>query len=162
MFCVKIKYLWILVVCSLFPLFAETNGSTAFNQLKIIKSPRASGLDGSFVVLLPSDEPESVELFCVREGRPLEQLRVRRDLSDWEDVSRRVRNLHHNGIRTTGPLAEGDAADLEILMSWVARNVDDVNRVDMQAAGSAEDGLRLLGGYIRGCDLEGWEKVWRI
>ena len=125
---------------------------------------RASGAaaDGDFVLLLPSVEPDSVELFCIGEGRPPEQHRARRDLSDWEGVSRQVRALYFGNDEPPGPLAEDDAADLEILRSWVARNMDAVNRVDMQAVGGPDEALRVLEDYVRGCDLEGWEKVWRI
>ncbi len=125
---------------------------------------RASGASagGHYVLLLPSVELDSVELFCIREGRPVKQHRARRDLSDWEGISRQVRARHFSEDGPSGPLEAGDAADLEILRSWVGRNSDAVNRVGMLAAGGAEEALRLLSEYIRGCDLEGWEKVWRI
>ena len=92
----------------------------------------------------------------------MKQHRARRDLSDWEGISRQVRARHFSEDGPSGPLEAGDAADLEILRSWVGRNSDAVNRVGMLAAGGAEEALRLLSEYIRGCDLEGWEKVWRI
>ena len=77
-------------------------------------------------------------------------------------MSSHVRALHFGDRGQPGSLSEGDTADLEILKSWVARNIDAVNRVDMQAAGAAGEALRVLADYVRGCDLEGWEKVWRI
>ncbi len=115
-----------------------------------------------FVMVLPSADPESIELFCVRKDRSLCQLRVRRDLMDWEEISGQVSlaNLTPEGTEET--ISEGDEADMEILKSWMIRNREAVNWVDMERSGSPEEVLRILRAYVEGCDVEGWEKVWRV
>lgn len=128
----------------------------------------------NFVLVLPSSEPDSLELFCIREAEPLEQARVRRDLSDWSGVSEQIERLYFGefgsefGVPSSkfqvadAGLSEGDAADLETLKRWLAQRQQQVDCVDMDGAGRSEEALRVLGDYVRGCDLEGWEKVWRI
>ncbi len=128
----------------------------------------------NFVLVLPSSEPDSLELFCVREAEPLEQARVRRDLSDWSGVSEQIGRLYFGEFSSEfrvpssefqvadSGLSEGDAADLEILKRWLAQRQQQVNCVDMDGSGRPEEALRVLGDYVRGCDLEGWEKLWRV
>ena len=125
------------------------------------RSARGDG-EQNFVLVLSSSEPGYSELFCVREERAVEQTRVRRDLSDWGRVSQEI-TFRYFGDADPGPaLKEGDEAVLEVLKGWVAQRREDVNLVDMDAFGSTQEAARILGDYVRGCDLDGWEKVWRV
>ncbi|MCZ6633243.1 MAG: GIY-YIG nuclease family protein [bacterium] len=114
----------------------------------------------NFVLILPSADPDSVELFCVRAGFPIEQVRVRQDLSDWQGVSRQVVRLFFESEALL--LKEGDRASWEILKSWVVSQQDRVNVVDMERTGPQAEVMRVLSEYISGCEVEGWEKVWRV
>ena len=88
--------------------------------------------------------------------------RVRRDLSDWGRVSQEITSRYFGDAGPGLAVEGGDAADLEVLKGWVAQRREEVNLIDMDALGSAREAARVLGDYVRGCDLDGWEKVWRV
>jgi hypothetical protein len=131
-------------------------------QVAVHDRSARDAVEQNFVLVLPSSESGCAELYCVRRDRAVEQARVRRDLSDWGTVSEQITSRYFGDTGPDPGLEEGDAADSEILRGWVAQNREDVNLVDMDAFGSAQEAARVLGDYVRGCDLDGWEKVWRI
>jgi hypothetical protein len=65
---------------------------------------------------------------------------------------------------------KGDPEELEpaelaahrILQSWIHRNVEKVNLIDVVGAGESDNLRRLLEEHIREADDEAWEKVWRV
>ena len=112
-----------------------------------------------FLIVLPSADHESVEVFCTRSDRGILPVRVRKDLTDWEE----------GWARLSAFLAE-PASDLEpdevaahrILKGWVERNREKVNLIDVGDAGESAQLKRLVESHIREADDDDWEKVWRI
>ncbi len=114
---------------------------------------------GPFVVILPSSDSGSVELFCVRSDREIHQERVRKDLTDWPD-----RSSHVHGY-FGGAGAETDAVEQAahlILQGWIQQHADKVNLIDVGDAGPANNLNRLLEEHIHAADDDAWEKVWRV
>ena len=131
-------------------------------QVEIHNRATDIGPERNFVLVLTSSEPDSLELFCVREAQPPVQLRVRRDLSDWAGISDQVGRLYLEGEQPDAPPLKEEAADIEILRRWLSSMREGVNCVDMQGAGRPEDALRVLKDTVQGCAAEGGERVWRI
>lgn len=112
------------------------------------------------VLILPSSEPECVELFCIADGTSFQQVRARKDLRDWEAAQRRLYQLYFDA-HVEPDLETG--APFEILKSWLGAKRDSVNWVDMDSAGSADNALRIVSEYVQHCEDEAWEKIsWRV
>ena len=112
------------------------------------------------VSILPSSEPECVELFCIANGASFQQVRARKDLRDWEAAQRRLYQLYFDA-HVEPDLETG--APFEILKSYLVAKRDSVNWVDMDNSGSADNALRIIGEYVQHCEDEAWEKIsWRV
>ena len=115
------------------------------------------------VMVLPSAEPDAIDLYCLVEKQPLVHLRVQQDLSNWTQISEQLRNLFFESNKEPGVLSEFEKAELEIARSWLAGHKDDVNYVDVDEVGAVSEVLRVIGEYVQQCEAEDWEKVaWRI
>jgi len=126
--------------------------------------PRETGLASvrDAVIVLPAAENDSVELFCLAEGAPIQQIRADQHLADWDEAESRLRGIYFACRGSETVLEEGDVADQEIARSWLDTRRDTVNFVDVGAEGSAEEALRVLQQYVKNCPQEDWEKVWRV
>jgi predicted GIY-YIG superfamily endonuclease len=112
-----------------------------------------------FLVILPSSDVGSVELFCVRPDREICRVSVRKDMTDWAIGWSRI-----DGFLKGDPeeLEPAELAAHRILQSWIHRNVEKVNLIDVVGAGESDNLRRLLEEHIREADDEAWEKVWRV
>lgn len=112
------------------------------------------------VLILPSAEPDCVELFCVVHSTSFAQVRARKDLCDWDAVERALHEFYF--IEELEPdLETGDS--FEILKSWMVAKRDAINWVDMDRSGSPENALRIVREYVQQCEDEEWEKIsWRV
>ena len=112
------------------------------------------------VLILPSSEPECVELFCIAKGTSFQQVHARKDLRDWEAAQRRLYQLYFDA-HVEPDLETG--APFEILKSWLATKRDAINWVDMDRSGSPDNALRIISEYVQHCEDEAWEKIsWRV
>ena len=112
------------------------------------------------LLILPSSEPECVELFCIVNGLSFTQLRAHRDLCDWDEVANRLRGFYFESVERA-TFETGDT--FEILKSWVVSKRDGVNFVDLGSVGPPDEALRIVSEYIQQCENEQWEKVaWRV
>lgn len=128
-------------------------------QMEVHISEETSQREIHFVLLLPSSDPESLELFCVRNGKGIDRIRVRRDLADWVHARDEISGYFHDTIVDKNGVSEEDQRDIEILKRWMKKYRDQVNWVDMD---DSEDTMRVLEEYVQNCESEGWEKVWRV
>ncbi|HCK08987.1 MAG TPA: hypothetical protein DHW45_03870 [Candidatus Latescibacteria bacterium] len=111
------------------------------------------------LLVLPSADAGSVELYCVREDRDLIQVRVRKDLADWRYAWTKVEAYF-----------DGDAEELEkpgiasrrILKRWLRQKENSVNVIDLGNAGERDNFKRLVEEHVQAADNEAWEKVWRV
>lgn len=112
-----------------------------------------------YVIVLPSADTDSVELFCVRADTAIRHIRVRKDLTDWAEGWSDL-----TGYFDADAAAPGDAevSEHRILKSWVQRKEDSINLIDVGDAGHREDLKRVLTEHIRASDSVSWEKVWRV
>lgn len=112
------------------------------------------------VLILPSSEPECVELFCIANGTSFQQVRARKDLRDWEAARCRLYQLYFDA-HTELNLETG--APFEILKSYLGAKRDAVNWVDMDNSGNPDNALRIASEYVQHCEDEAWEKIsWRV
>lgn len=58
----------------------------------------------NFIVLLPSSAEESLELFFVREGLPLEQYEILKDAVNFSEVERMLDKVYYESIEASGSL----------------------------------------------------------
>jgi DNA polymerase III epsilon subunit-like protein len=115
------------------------------------------------IMILPSAEPDAIDLYCLVEKHPLTHLRVQQDLSNWPHISERLRELFFENENDGVVLSEFEKGALEIARSWLAGHKDEVNFVDVDEVGSVGDVLRVVGEYVQQCEAEDWEKVvWRV
>jgi len=111
----------------------------------------------NLVLILPSRAAEHVELFMLRDGRELHQVRVAR--SEPQAAREAVARVFFS--TTAAAAHETDAEDVELLLSWLNQNSDAANLIDVDAAGGAEQVGRLLGEYLAHDDPAG-ERVYRV
>ena len=115
------------------------------------------------VMILPSAEPDAIDLYCLIEKRPLAHLRVQQDLSNWTHITERLRDLFFDAKNENVVLSEFEKGTLEIARSWLAGHKDMINFVDVDEVGAVGDVLRVVGEYVQQCEAEDWEKVvWRV
>lgn len=115
------------------------------------------------ILILPSAEPDAIDLYCLVHQGALQVFCVQQDLSNWERVSEELRALFFESSTSSSVLDEVDQAAVKIAESWLAQKRDAINYVDVDEVGSASDVLRVVGEYIQQCDKEDWEKVaWRV
>lgn len=129
-------------------------------QLDVHKRDAELGTLKNVVLILPSAEPECVELFCVVDSTSFAQVRAHKDLCDWDEVERTLHESYF--IEELEPDLETGVL-FEILKSWMIAKRDAINWVDMDRSGSPENALRIVGEYVQQCEDEDWEKIsWRV
>ncbi|MYC12372.1 MAG: hypothetical protein F4Y39_01455 [Gemmatimonadetes bacterium] len=129
-------------------------------QLDVHKRDVELGNLKNIVLILPSAEPECVELFCVVDSTSFAQVRARKDLWNWEAVERTLHEFYFFA-ELESDLVTGDA--FEILKSWMVAKRDAINWVDMDRSGSSDNALRIVREYVQQCEDEDWEKIsWRV
>ena len=129
-------------------------------QIEVHNRENESSKSVHFILLLPSADPECIELFCVRTGRGIDQVRIRSDLADWETSQNRISRFFFDQIDPAAHDVMG--RDLEILKRWMRKYREEVNWVDMDDRGDIEGTMQVLQDFVRGFESEGWEKVWRV
>jgi hypothetical protein len=112
-----------------------------------------------YVLVLPSADPESVELFCVRSDLEIGTVRTRKDLADWGEG---WSSLNDYFSREAAELNDSDLAAHRILAGWLQQNGEKINLIDLGDAGATENLKGILEAHIRDADDAAWEKVWRI
>jgi len=128
-----------------------------FNVQAEVHAGEPGRIAGKRVILvLPSADPEGVELFCLRTGT-LEQIHARRDHSNWSDVEGSLEDLYfaRRSVAPSPPEA------LEIVRRWATRRKDSVNVVDVEG-NTKEEVVRLVRDTMEACKGEVWEKVWQV
>jgi len=115
-----------------------------------------------YLLILPSADPDSVELFGMRSDHPIVQVRVRKDLEDWAAAWTHLQAFVENGADGVAEADDVEQAAQHILEGWVVRQKETVNLIDVDDAGNSENLKRLLSTHIRAADDDAWEKVWRI
>ena len=129
-------------------------------QLDVHKRDAELGNLKNIVLILPSAEPDCVELFCVVDSTSFTQVRARKDLCDWEAIERTLHEFYFFA-ELESDLETG--ASFEILKSWMVAKRDAVNWVDMDRSGSPENAMRIVREYVQHCEDEEWEKIsWRV
>lgn len=117
----------------------------------------------NLVMILPSSEADAIDLFCLVENRPLTQLCVQQDLSNWNRISEDLGDLFFESRKMGSDLSEIERGALEIARSWLATHKEIVNVVDVDVVGTPAEVLRVVGEYVQQCEAEDWEKVaWRV
>ena len=124
---------------------------------------RPSGYDRArrFVLLLPSVDPDSVELFCIDEGAPITQVRVRVDLTDWVSGFGHVERRFF-GSSERSELQEEDVAANHILQTWMGTHHETVQVIHVDDAGGIDDLRRLIEDAIVDYGEGEGGKAWRI
>ncbi len=126
-------------------------------QMQVHERPSSLSVRNQ-VFVLPSKIEGCVELFMVREGKGLRQIRARQDFSDIEGVRVKFED-HFWGRSDKARLSEEEKADSEIGESWLASRGEGINRLDVSGVKNLEDGFRLLKDYIAGCGPPGSDRV---
>ena len=111
---------------------------------------------GNRMVLLPSCAEGYVELFLVSKGRPVRQIRCRRDDDDLADLRRAIQKTYFSPDAEDTAGGDTGRAETEIVYRWLDRRLDQINSVDLDAVADSEDAIRLLRQYLKAPD----EKVY--
>lgn len=128
-------------------------------QVDVHERPAGYARARSFVVIQPSVESDAVELFCVGDGVPIRQIRVRRDLTDWSTTSPELEACFFDG-QGAGLEPEEEAAH-HILQTWMMKHHETVDVIRVDDAAGWEDLCRLIGDAITDASGSG-EKIWRV
>ncbi len=105
----------------------------------------------NLVLVLPSVDPDSAELFLLSERFPLEIFRLRKDFENGEEAEALFEETYfgESGEDLVDPDAE---ADIQLVRSYAARRRDKIPMVDVGAAAGASDLLEKVKEEVR--DLE--------
>ena len=131
-----------------------------FNKLtEVHDRDHLSSRTAPFLILLPSVDPDCIEIFCVRYDCEIRRIGVRKDLADWATS---WAHLESYLAREAVDLEPVEVAGHQILQSWIHKNAEKANLIDVSDAGEKGNLKRLVEEHIRDADNEAWEKVWRI
>ena len=125
-------------------------------QMEVHERSAAQPL-GDAIFVLPSAAEGCVELFMVREGMGLRQVRAQQDLSDIDGVKAALEEVYGDQ-EDESERSEDEQADAEIARSWLTAHGTGVSRLEMKRVKDLKEGLRLLRDYIAGC-APTWERV---
>jgi hypothetical protein len=128
-------------------------------QTEVHERDHLSSHTAPFLVLLPSSDPDCIEIFCVRSDREIRRVGVRKDLADWAASWVRVESYLTQEAVDLDPV---EIAGHQILESWIHQNTEKVNLIDVGDAGEKVSLKRLVEEHIRDTDNEAWERVWRV
>lgn len=121
-------------------------------QLEVHERTARYGRLKNFIVLLPSSAEESLELFFVKDGLPLEQYEILKDAVNFSDVERILDKVTaSSGENSTNnrSLADVETGEIDIVLSWLETNKDHVNYINMDTVCTKEACMKLVKDYIR-------------
>ena len=121
-------------------------------QLEVHERTTRYGNLKNFIVILPSSIEESLELFFVKDGLPLQRYEILRDAVNFSGVER----ILDTNIQNHNVLTDIEMGEMEIVLSWVEANKDQVNYINMDAVSGKEACLKLMRDYLR--DEETFQK----
>src|SRR3989304_7069978 len=121
-------------------------------QLEVHERTARYGNLKNFIVILPSSIEESLELFFVKDGLPLQRYEILRDAVNFSGVER----ILDTNIQNHNVLTDIEMGEMEIVLSWVEANKDRVNYINMDTISGKEACLKILGDYLR--DEETFQK----
>jgi DNA polymerase III epsilon subunit-like protein len=101
----------------------------------------------NLILVMPSSSPEHVELFLIRKNKALARFRLSRSLSNLKAARRTIQKVFFSDQPRR--IKKADAWQIEILASWLERNKDTTNRIDVDAVADLDDCLRILTRYVR-------------
>ncbi len=113
-------------------------------QLEVHERTARYGNLKNFIVILPSSIEESLELFFVKDGLPLQRYEILRDAVNFSGVER----ILDTNIQDGNTLTEIEMGEMEIVLSWVEANKDRVNYINMDTVSGKEACLKLLKDYL--------------
>jgi hypothetical protein len=128
-------------------------------QTEVHERDHLSSRTAPFLVLLPSADPDCIEIFCVRSDREIRRVGVRKDLADWAASWVHVESYLTQEAADLDPV---EVAGHQILQSWIHQNTEKANLIDVGDAGEKGSLKRLVEEHIRDADNEAWERVWRV
>ena len=113
-------------------------------QLEVHERTARYGNLKNFIVILPSSIEESLELFFVKDGLPLQRYEILRDAVNFSGVER----ILDTNIQNHSVLTEIEMGEMEIVLSWIEANKDQVNYINMDTVSGKEPCLKLLKDYL--------------
>jgi hypothetical protein len=120
-------------------------------QTQVHRRDSPSRVPRRLVAVLPSADPECVELFLLSEESPLRQLRGRRDLRGWNPIRAEIREFFfESGVEES--LSGGEEADLILVRRYLSRHRDAVRMVDVNTVAGQKDLIQKIQQEVR--DLE--------
>lgn len=119
-------------------------------QVEVHERPARYGKTKDAILVLPASRLGVVELFMFKQGAPLRRVQVSADLTDFPSAVEVVRETFYNRKKPPTPTPD-EAAQLEIAASWLDRQRDAVNFLDMAAVGPLDHAKRLLADHIKHC-----------
>jgi len=106
----------------------------------------------NFIVILPSSIEGGLELFFVKDGSPLQRYEILREAVNFSGVER----ILDTNIQNHNVLTDLEKGEMEIVLSWIEANKDQVNYINMDTVSGKEACLKILGDYLR--DEETFQK----
>ncbi len=116
-------------------------------QLEVHERREATG---TFALFLPGRGEHDIDLLLLARGRPVGRATIDRRRGRG---MREVRALLRAALFGATPPPEGDAAEGQIVASWLARYRDRQNLVDLSGCGTRSDAARLIRDYALDPDL---------
>jgi len=121
-------------------------------QLEVHERTARYGNLKNFIVILPSSIEGGLELFFVKDGLPLQRYEILRDAVNFSGVER----ILDTNIQNHNVLTDIEMGEMEIVLSWVEANKDQVNYINMDTVSGKEACLKILGDYLK--DEETFQK----
>jgi DNA polymerase III epsilon subunit-like protein len=140
-------------------------------QLEVHERTARYGNLKNFIIILPSPLEECLELFFVHETFPLQRYEILIDTVNFSDVENIIDNKYFNSNiynklnrkinkkparfedaeegKHLDILSETEMGEIDLVLSWVDRNKDYINYINVDTAGNKEDCLKLLKDYIK-------------
>ena len=140
-------------------------------QLEVHERTARYGNLKNFIIVLPSPLEKCLELFFVHETHPIQQYEIVKDavnFSEIENIMERtyfdsntsnkpIREINRKLIRPEDAeesihidiLSETEMGEIDLVLSWVDRNKDYINYINVDTSGTKEDCLKLLKDYIK-------------
>ncbi|MBI2470952.1 MAG: GIY-YIG nuclease family protein [Planctomycetes bacterium] len=113
-------------------------------QLEVHERPSGYGNLRNFIVILPSSFEGSLELFFVKDGLPLQRYEILKEAVNFSGVER----ILDENIKDDNTLTDIERGEMEIVLSWVETNKDQVNYINMDTVTTKEARLKLLKDYM--------------
>lgn len=102
----------------------------------------------NFILFLPSLTEETFELFFIKEGLPLQKHEVLKSAVNFSEIERVLEKMYYD-MPSSLQHANIEMGEIDIVLSWVEINKDQVNYINMDIVSSKETCLKLLKDYIQ-------------